>query len=282
MPTLILKFEDRVLKEYPVDGVATIGRLPDNTLIIDNPAVSGHHARVFLDGDCYVVEDLRSKNGTYVNEQHVLRATLQDGDVLLVGKHKLVFDRAADAESVPAQPVQPTPGRTAYLDTKKHRAMLARLRDERTAAQQKAKTEAPEADGIAVLRVLGGNAELSEYLLAGQTSIIGKSSEALVRLRGWFKPKTAAAIVRTDTGYALTAVGAKTLVNSERVDGRRDLRDSDIVEVGGLILEFRLNGMAATDDSTASGRIALRAPAFNLVKKQRAIDDSARTNFQRG
>jgi pSer/pThr/pTyr-binding forkhead associated (FHA) protein len=282
MPTLILKFEDRVLKEYPVGTVATIGRLPDNTLIIDNPAVSGHHARVFLDGDCYVVEDLRSKNGTYVNEQHVLRATLHDGDVLLVGKHKLVFDAATVAESVPAQPAQPTPGKTAYLDTKKHRAMLARLRDERTVQQQKAKTEALEADGIAVLRVLGGNAELSEYLLAGQTSIIGKSSEALVRLRGWFKPKTAAAIVRTDTGYALTAVGAKTLVNSERVDGRRDLRDSDIVEVGGLILEFRLNGMAATDDATQRRPIALSAPAFNLVKKRRAIDDSARTNFQRG
>jgi pSer/pThr/pTyr-binding forkhead associated (FHA) protein len=251
MPTLILKFEDKVLNEYAVDGVATIGRLPDNTLIIDNPAVSGHHARVFLDGDHYVVEDLRSKNGTYVNEKHVLRAALQDGDVLLVGKHKLVFDETADAETIAARPVLPTPGETAYLDTKKHRAMLARLRDERTRARQTAKTESPEADGIAVLRVLGGNAELSEYLLAGQTSIIGKSSEALVRLRGWFKPKTAAAIVRTDTGYALTAVGAKTLVNSERVDGRRDLRDSDIVEVGGLILEFRLNGTAATDDSTA-------------------------------
>ena len=187
MPTLILKFEDRVLNEYPVGSGATIGRLPDNTLIIDNPAVSGHHARVFLEGDRYIVEDLRSKNGTYVNEKHVLRATLQNGDVLLVGKHRLVFDEAADAESVAARPVLPSPGKTAYLDTKKHRALLARLREERATTQAPAKTLAPAEDGIAVLRVLGGNAERSEYTLDGPTSVIGKSREALVRLHGWFK-----------------------------------------------------------------------------------------------
>lgn len=252
MPRLILKFEDRVLNEYPVGSNATIGRLPDNTLIIDNPAVSGHHARVFLDGDRYIVEDLRSKNGTYVNEKHVLRATLQNGDVLLVGKHKLVFDEAADAESIAARPVLPTAGKTAYLETKKHRALLARLREERTRAQAQGKTPASVGDGIAVLRVFGGNAEHKEYTLGGHTSFIGKSEEALVRLHGWFKPKTAAAIVRNDAGYALTVLGARTLVNSQPLDGRYDLKDGDILEVGGLIMEFRLNATSQADSGPSS------------------------------
>lgn len=251
MPRLILKFDDRVLNEYPVGSDVTIGRLPDNTLIIDNPAVSGHHARVFLEGAHYIVEDLRSKNGTYVNEKHVLRATLQNGDVLLVGKHKLVFDTAADAESVAARPALPTPGSTAYLDTKKHRALLARLREERAQAQAQATPQASMmGDGIAMLRVLDGNAERSEYTLEAHTSLIGKSEEALVRLHGWFKPKTAVAIVRNDAGYALTVLGAKTLVNSQPLEGRYDLKNGDILEVAGLIMEFSLNDTSGDDSGS--------------------------------
>ena len=52
MAKLVLTFDERVLAEYPVDAESdtTIGRLPDNTVVIDNPAVSGHHARIFVDG----------------------------------------------------------------------------------------------------------------------------------------------------------------------------------------------------------------------------------------
>jgi pSer/pThr/pTyr-binding forkhead associated (FHA) protein len=142
MPRLVLTFDDRVVNEYALDSVVTIGRLPDNMLVIDNPAVSGHHARILLEGDRYVVEDLRSKNGTFVNEQDVVRATLQNGDVLLVGKHKLVFDETADAESIVARPTLPTPGKTAYLDTKKQRALLARLREERARKRDLADAQA--------------------------------------------------------------------------------------------------------------------------------------------
>src|SRR5687767_8692489 len=95
MPKLILQFEDRVVKEYVIETSATIGRLPDNTVVIDNPAVSSHHARIYRDGDRFAIEDLESKNGTFVNEKFVMnRRTLRDGDVVLIGKHKLVFDEA--------------------------------------------------------------------------------------------------------------------------------------------------------------------------------------------
>src|SRR5712691_3495537 len=60
MAKLILQFEDQVVKEYPVGMMATIGRLSDNTVMIDNPAVSSHHACVFRDGGQFVVEDQRS------------------------------------------------------------------------------------------------------------------------------------------------------------------------------------------------------------------------------
>jgi pSer/pThr/pTyr-binding forkhead associated (FHA) protein len=50
MAELFLKFDDKVLQEFLLSGdTITIGRQPDNVLRIDNPAVSGHHARVYAE-----------------------------------------------------------------------------------------------------------------------------------------------------------------------------------------------------------------------------------------
>lgn len=192
MPKLVLKFGDRILKEYAVESEVTIGRLPDNTIVIDNPAVSSHHARVFLDGDQVVVEDLRSKNGTYVNDQHVLRGTLTRGDVLLIGKHRIdydVTDEVADTSSEGATPSLMGP--TAYLDTRQHRAMLARLREARAARDRvAAPTKTVREDDAAphrvpVAPVLAGPLNPAECPADAQSSISGKSEGAFVRLRGW-------------------------------------------------------------------------------------------------
>jgi pSer/pThr/pTyr-binding forkhead associated (FHA) protein len=132
MPKLLLTIDDRIINEYNLESEATIGRLPDNTIVIDNPAVSGHHARVFVDGDQVVVEDLRSKNGTYVNEQHVYRSALTSGDVLTIGKHRLQYaDTNEVATSFADDATTPTMGPTTYLDTRQHRARLMRLREAR-------------------------------------------------------------------------------------------------------------------------------------------------------
>ena len=51
MSKLYLKFDKRDTRDHISAGVVTIGRQPDNLLQIDNPAVSGHHAKVYWDGD---------------------------------------------------------------------------------------------------------------------------------------------------------------------------------------------------------------------------------------
>src|SRR5215468_11269286 len=92
MAKLILKFEQNILKEVGLSQAPlTIGRLPDNLLQIDNLAVSGHHAKIYWEQDHYVVEDLGSLNGTYVNNQRVGKATLKSGDLMTIGKHLVQF-----------------------------------------------------------------------------------------------------------------------------------------------------------------------------------------------
>ena len=247
MAKLTLQFEGRVLKEYVVGKSVTIGRLPDNTVVIDNPAVSGHHARVFREDDRLVLEDLRSTNGTFVNEQHIYRHVLRHGDVVLVGKHQLAFDTSDNTGShLPqAAPALAPLGDTMYLDTKQHRALLATLRAARAEADAAAGalptvSVSPTADGVGVLRVVSGSADRAEYELNAHTSLIGKSATALVRLRGWFKPDVAVTIARNGDGYVATRFAGTTLVNNQPLRGRHHLEEGDLLSVNGLTLEFRL------------------------------------------
>src|SRR5262249_51876102 len=182
MPKLTLQCDDRTLNTCVVGQTATIGRLGDNTIVIESPAVSGHHARVFRNGESFVVEDLASTNGTFVNGKRVSRHTLTTGDVVRIGKqHKLLFDeQGGDA---PAQPeaieaMTSNPGDTMYLDADKHKALLTWLK------QAEAESAASEAAaGVGILRVIKGRADQSEYTLQAHTSLVGKSDAALVRLR---------------------------------------------------------------------------------------------------
>ena len=59
-----------------------------------------------------------------------------------------------------------------------------------------------------------------------------------MRLRGWFKPSVAVAIARSGNSYVATPLGGKTLINEERLEGRRVLQEGDMLNVSGLVLEF--------------------------------------------
>ncbi len=70
----------------------TIGRMRDNTLVLDHPQVSAHHARLTRDGDTYRLIDLGSTNHTYVNGLRVGEQTLHPGEEIRIGPYKLLFE----------------------------------------------------------------------------------------------------------------------------------------------------------------------------------------------
>jgi pSer/pThr/pTyr-binding forkhead associated (FHA) protein len=65
MPTLLLQLKNKLLGEYPLEEGAslTIGRRDTNDVVIEDPAVSGHHAKIDALEDRFVLIDLQSKNG---------------------------------------------------------------------------------------------------------------------------------------------------------------------------------------------------------------------------
>jgi pSer/pThr/pTyr-binding forkhead associated (FHA) protein len=248
MPKLTLKFDERELQECAVGThPVSIGRLPDNMIIIDNPAVSGRHARVFREGNHYVVEDLKSTNGTFVNEKPIARHTLLEGDVVLVGKHSLVFSLSGGEQAPMAEDEDenfvPEIGGTMMLDTQKQKQMLSGLDQGRSSQMHsvipKTTIPAPPVRNGSV-RVVSGKTDQSEYSLTAVTTIIGKAVTAQIRTKGWFKPKVAAAIARKGDGFTVTPMGAAVTVNGQKIASRQDLNSGDMIEVGGLTLEFRL------------------------------------------
>jgi len=102
MARLILSLDGQVMAEYNMNKERyTVGRLPDNDIRIDNPAVSGHHSLVINILNDSFLEDLNSTNGTYVNGKLIKKHALQHGDVVTVGHHQLRF---VDTQSSDTEP----------------------------------------------------------------------------------------------------------------------------------------------------------------------------------
>jgi hypothetical protein len=86
---------------YPLlDSEYSIGRLPDNAIAVADGSVSGRHARVLRTPDGFVIEDLQSRNGTFVNGERVSdKRLLADGDLLRFGKVIMTFNIARETKS---------------------------------------------------------------------------------------------------------------------------------------------------------------------------------------
>src|SRR6266852_3348804 len=83
-------------------NVLTIGRAPDNQMVLQDQQASSHHAEVRPDGQGYLLVDVNSRNGTLVNEQSLAPQTprlLISGDVIRVGEMRLTYQIAGSDEA---------------------------------------------------------------------------------------------------------------------------------------------------------------------------------------
>ena len=72
----------------------TVGRHPNADIFLDDVTVSRKHAVFQIEGDQFVVRDVGSLNGTYVNRELIDSVELRDGDEVQIGKYRLVFFNA--------------------------------------------------------------------------------------------------------------------------------------------------------------------------------------------
>lgn len=225
MIKLLLKFNGALVKEVTVDkSEMLVGRKSSNDLVIDNPAVSGLHCRVFKEGTAYWVEDLKSTNGTFLRDRRVDREVLHHKDELAIAKHTVEF---YNDEEVAAPK---TSGRGAPISSDATVIMAA----------PPPTPKGPERVGH--LRTLaGGNSQPTP--LNQMTTYIGKSDQAQVKLKGLFAPDLAACVAKKSDGYYLTALKEKAVkVNGDvlRDQAQVPLKEGDLIDVGTLKLLFFL------------------------------------------
>ncbi len=72
-------------------GRLIIGRTPDNDLQIDSKFVSRHHCQIITTPENCVIEDLNSTNGIYVKSKRVRKHNFNDGDVVVIGQHEIMY-----------------------------------------------------------------------------------------------------------------------------------------------------------------------------------------------
>jgi pSer/pThr/pTyr-binding forkhead associated (FHA) protein len=199
----------------------TIGRKADNTLVIEDPAVSGHHARIVKVQAVFFLEDLMSTNGTAINGRPITRHQLRDTDLITIGQHRLVFQENATASTTAPAP---------FVDL--DRTTVLRGTD-----------RTPDRPTLtAKVLIVAGKTDRLEYSLTKQVNVIGSQDGAVIRLTRWFAPKSAATIARRGNSYSISpSQGVKSLlVNGTDVGEQQDLKDGDQIEVAGVKLTFCL------------------------------------------
>jgi pSer/pThr/pTyr-binding forkhead associated (FHA) protein len=258
MPTLTLQFKSKSLGEYELQkGVSlSIGRRETNDVVIEDPAVSGHHAKIDSLGDRFVLIDLQSKNGSFVNEQLVNSQWLKHEDIITIGGHTLVFHHHDEVQALPrdsdefdkTQGMNTTQHRrmmeqsnptksinvTRYWDKGQSRGELRDLEPEDPVFPAEDKEEEP----AGFLSYLAGGKDQIE--LTRKITSIGKDPTSDIVIKGLLINPTAVIITKKADGFYLSNIGGrpKPKVNGEPVKKSIAVYDQDIIEIGSVKLQF--------------------------------------------
>jgi hypothetical protein len=234
MARLVLSLDSQVMAEYNMTKERyTIGRLPDNDVRIDNPAVSGHHSLIINILNDSFLEDLNSTNGTYVNGKLIKKHALQHGDVITVGHHQLRFveDDEQQDEFEKTMVIQPSA------------RPVERLRAATAAAEQ----AAPPISATARARSMpeGGAPVKSAKLQVLSGAFAGRELELNKALTTLGRPGVqVAAITRRAEGYFIVHVdsgksGEYPLVNGNAIGAQAQrLADNDVIQLAGVKMGF--------------------------------------------
>ncbi len=279
MARLILSLDNQVLAEYNMTKERyTIGRLPDNDVRIDNPAVSGHHSLIINILNDSFLEDLNSTNGTYVNGKLIKKHALQHGDVITIGHHQLRFsdqqapeteqdefektmvipagqqnaeqlaqaERAADKAAAAA--AASLEGDAVAESVKLDPEEAAALEDDTPpspAAEEKVEPVSPASTMTGIDPALAPNALPLAKLQVLSGAFAGRELELTKALTTLGRPGVqVAAITRRAEGYYIVHVESGTegdfpLVNGTPIGAQaRKLSDNDVVQLAGVKMGF--------------------------------------------
>lgn len=231
MPKLVVTVEDKLLSESLLaDGEILIGRGPDCHIVVRDPLVSRHHAKIARAYGGYFVEDLNSTNGVMVNGRRVNKQMLKYGDRVQIGTHDLCLTPEDDEDNKDED----------NNETKVMMKPTSPFQPSTPQSQQPSPTQqiiSPERE-----KERSVNRPHVRYL----TGPVTGASEPVEKMYTIGEPGSSlAAISKRGQSYVLQRVGiggkGTITVNGEPMVGPSvRLNSGDIVQVGSTQLEFYL------------------------------------------
>lgn len=219
-PRLVVRLKGRPLKAYQLDGSEiTIGRLPDNAIVIDNLSVSRRHAAISQENGSYKVRDLASKNGTLLNGSPITSASLADGDVITIGKYDILFQ---------------VPSADAAIAMELDQTILV----QRDKLQVPCEPSSPAAREKKNFACLFRKSTMDNLALEKEKTTIGRSREADIRLKGLFSPRAEAEVIRKKTGFLLRVKRGTVKINGEKTKEKL-LESEDLIAIGSEQFVFK-------------------------------------------
>ncbi len=235
MAKLILKFNDAVIDQIEVKpGDMAIGRRPGSDVLLDNLAVSGNHASIFTVGEDSFIQDLNSTNGTFINNKRITKHHLKNGDIILIGKHSIIYINDKVEKSVDnfAKTVIINPGAKAApapsTDAPKPNVTPAPAPSQ-VIEQKPAETAGGVDTRQGAIFILSGANSGKRIDLISPVTNLGKTG------------KPAGIITRNRNSYILSAAkeGEIPKLNGKFVAAQgEELKNGDIIEVGDTRLQF--------------------------------------------
>ncbi|MCP4582583.1 MAG: FHA domain-containing protein [candidate division Zixibacteria bacterium] len=225
MPEIIVKFEEKIIEKFITEKRrVTVGRTPDNDIVLENRAISRRHAIIEFSEDQTIIMDNESLNGTFVNSRKINEEVLKNDDIITIGKYSLVYHKEEERDSN----VFGMDG-TMVLQTKKQKEMIAK--------DKKAKELTSEAGCSILLGEVG--AEQDKYPLAHSVVTIGRSKMANIKAKGWLLSGVQAKVVKNGEDFWIVNLGrkGKSKVNGEPIENSL-LRNDDIIQVGKTVFRF--------------------------------------------
>ena len=258
MPTLTLKIKNKPLGNFKlrIGSSLTIGRRDNNDVVIEDPAVSGNHAKIDALGDKFVLIDLQSKNGSFVNDQLINSHWLKQGDVIGIGEHSLIFKYQKKEQMPTEDPDELDP--TIVMNTTEHRRRMIKSNPSKSINvvrfwdmsqnRSKVKNKAPKVtksfkdsnkkEPNAVLTYMAGGT--GTIKLTRDITTIGKHPTSDIVVKGLLIDPTSVTIKKKPDGFYLDYLGGlpKPKINDKTVRQSTILEDLDIIVIGSTKLQF--------------------------------------------
>jgi len=201
-----------------------IGRDMDNDIVINNLAVSRCHAILQVHDGKITVKDMASANGTFINGQKIEEGLLQEGDLMLIGKHILKLELGGKEEIIDQKANKEIDDGTVIFDAETRDKLLEKLQSEKESSDPRL--------------VVNGDREVK---IKGDFFTIGKRYDADLNISGLFINEHHAVIQKQKDG-ALKLINMGSFLKPTKVNGNvikeKILQKGDIIQIGNYRIVF--------------------------------------------